>query len=165
MTLNDIDNIILTYDNLSLIEIYNNLSNLDNIEQTVINFYMYDRYKYIHNNNNQQTITDNRDGQEEFRLKLINRYKCCIISGSPPITCEAAHIIPYAKLTKDRYNIDNGLLLRADLHKLFDNKQLIIDPNTLRITIDPIIKYYNEFNNKIINIDKNSIKYLKKYYQ
>jgi hypothetical protein len=101
MTLNKIDNIILTCDNLSEMEIYCYLSDLDIFDKIVIDFYMY-----------------------------------------------------------DKYNIDNGILLRADLHKLFDNKQLIINPTTLKISIDPTL----EFNNKIINIDNNSIKYLKEYY-
>ena len=162
MIFNEIDNIILTYDNLSMIEIYDNLSKLNIYDKIIIDFYMYDRYKYIHNN---QILVEKRDGQEEFRQKLINRYRCCIISDAPPITCEAAHIIPYANLTIDKYNIDNGLLLRKDLHKLFDNKQLIIDPITLKISINPTIEYYTEFNDKIININKNSIKYLIEYYK
>jgi hypothetical protein len=162
MIFNEIDNIINTSDNLSITEIYDNLSRLNIYDKIVIDFYMYDKYKYIYHH---QTVIDNRDGQEEFRKKLINRYGCCIISGSPPITCEAAHIIPYANLTIDKYNIDNGLLIRADLHKLFDNKQLIIDPITLKISIDSTIEYYTDFNNKIININENSIKYLKEYYK
>ena len=39
---------------------------------------------------------------------------------------EAAHIIPYC-LTQDN-NISNGLLLRADLHTLFDFNLITIEP-------------------------------------
>ena len=54
-------------------------------------------------------------------------------------------------------------MLLLFIYKYFDNKQLIIDPATLKITIDSAIEYYTEFNNKIINIDNNSIKYLIEY--
>lgn len=61
-----------------------------------------------------------RRGQPAFRKKLLNAYKnTCAISGTsfPPIL-EAAHIIPY--MGKKTNHVTNGLLLRTDLHTLFD---------------------------------------------
>jgi predicted restriction endonuclease len=47
---------------------------------------------------------------------------------------EAAHIIPYC-LTQDN-RILNGLLLRADIHTLFDFNLVVIDPDTRRVYLD-----------------------------
>lgn len=69
-----------------------------------------------------------REGQPQFRRALIDEYAgACAISGCTVETLlEAAHIIPYfGPHTND---VSNGLLLRADLHKLFDLHMLRIDP-------------------------------------
>lgn len=47
---------------------------------------------------------------------------------------EAAHIVPYRG---DEYNdSQNGLLLRADIHTLFDLNLIWIEPETLRVRLD-----------------------------
>lgn len=71
-----------------------------------------------------------RQGQSRFRKDLLKAYKGrCVITGCDiEAALEAAHIIPYC-LTKDN-NIFNGLLLRADLHTLFDFNLIVIDPDT-----------------------------------
>ncbi len=72
-----------------------------------------------------------RPGQPEFRkrLDLVYGAKCCI-SGCPiPWALEAAHITPFADDASSN-SPSNGLLLRADLHSLFDSNQLAIHPET-----------------------------------
>lgn len=61
-----------------------------------------------------------RQGQRKFRLDLISAYGGrCAISGCPVVELlEAAHIRPY--LGNETNHVQNGLLLRADLHTLFD---------------------------------------------
>lgn len=61
-----------------------------------------------------------RRGQEKFRKDLINAYKSrCAVTGCNIVEIlEAAHIIPYRGEHTNRCN--NGLLLRADIHTLFD---------------------------------------------
>ena len=78
-----------------------------------------------------------RQGQSKFRRKLIKAYKGkCAISGSDvEQALEAAHIIPYNG--KQTNNTSNGLLLRADLHTLFDLKLITIDPDTMKVLISP----------------------------
>ncbi len=72
---------------------------------------------------------------------------------------------------KNKYNVDNGLLLRSDLHILFDKNLLKIDPCTTKIILDKTIlsnekmTQYHELNNKKINIHKNSIEFLKELFQ
>lgn len=69
-----------------------------------------------------------REGQPQFRRALIDEYAgACAISGcTVEALLEAAHIIPY--LGPHTNDVSNGLLLRADLHKLFDLYMLRIDP-------------------------------------
>jgi hypothetical protein len=78
-----------------------------------------------------------RQGQTQFRERLIKAYKGkCAISGSDvEQALEAAHIIPYDG--KKTNNTSNGLLLRADLHTLFDLKLITIDPSTMKVLISP----------------------------
>lgn len=61
-----------------------------------------------------------RRGQQNFRQKLIDTYVArCAISGCKCIeVLEAAHIIPYNG--EETNHVQNGLLLRSDLHTLFD---------------------------------------------
>ena len=98
----------------------------------IVKFILYDKYGF------EPTIDDidlddirdqiKRIGQKEFRLKIIKKYKRCIITQDFADICEACHIVPYNECKS--YNIDNGLLLTASLHKLFDNYMMTIDAIT-----------------------------------
>ena len=76
-----------------------------------------------------------RRGQEEFRSELLRAYSGrCAISGCTDVeVLEAAHITPHSE-TQD-YSVFNGLLLRADLHTLFDLRLVSIDPRTARVVV------------------------------
>jgi hypothetical protein len=76
-----------------------------------------------------------RPGQPEFRESLRQRYgNRCMVTGCPLFEIvEAAHIIPYNK-TSDHHPA-NGLLLRADIHALFDLHMLGIDPDSLAVSV------------------------------
>ncbi|MFM0123252.1 HNH endonuclease signature motif containing protein [Paraburkholderia sp. RL18-101-BIB-B] len=78
-----------------------------------------------------------RRGQAKFRNRLIARYgaACQISRCAFPGLMEAAHIRPYAE-TNDN-GAHNGLLLRSDLHTLFDLDLLAIDPSTLTVKLHP----------------------------
>lgn len=69
-----------------------------------------------------------RKGQEDFRRALLNAYdRRCAITGSGVVEIlEAAHICPY--LGEHTNRPDNGLLLRADVHTLFDKGMIYVDP-------------------------------------
>lgn len=74
-----------------------------------------------------------RRGQAKFRSALIDRHGArCMLSGCTLMEIvEAAHIWPYRG---DEDNApSNGLLLRSDLHTLFDLDLVGIDPTTLTI--------------------------------
>jgi hypothetical protein len=78
-----------------------------------------------------------RRGQQAFRDRLRTRYgDQCVISGSKVLhVLEAAHIAPY-RGDKDNHP-ENGLLLRADLHTLFDLDLIGIEPSTLAVYFNP----------------------------
>lgn len=69
-----------------------------------------------------------RRGQPLFRAKLLHAYngRCAITGCSAMEVLEAAHVMAYKGEHTNR--LDNGLLLRADLHTLFDCGLLFITP-------------------------------------
>lgn len=74
-----------------------------------------------------------RRGQPAFRKALIEVYsgRCAITGCAIVDLLEAAHVYPYKDgVTND---VSNGLLLRADLHTLFDLQLISADPDTLRV--------------------------------
>lgn len=76
-----------------------------------------------------------RRGQQSFRKSLLEIYEStCVISGCKIVDIlEAAHINPY-RGEKDN-NVCNGLLLRADLHTLFDLDLIQINPENYLVEI------------------------------
>ena len=71
-------------------------------------------------------LTKVRLGQGAFRVLITDAYsRRCSISGERTLpVLDAAHIKPYAE--SGPHFISNGLLLRSDLHKLFDTGYLTI---------------------------------------
>lgn len=75
-----------------------------------------------------------RRGQAQFRNQLLRAYGCCAMSGCTVVPAlEAAHIVPYQGPGTN--HLANGLLLRADLHTLFDLGLLAVDHETLAIVV------------------------------
>ncbi|NHA66845.1 HNH endonuclease [Phycicoccus flavus] len=70
-----------------------------------------------------------RQGQERFRSEVLEAYEgMCAISGSDIADAlEAAHIRRY--LGHWTNPVTNGILLRADLHRLFDRHLLTVLPD------------------------------------
>lgn len=75
--------------------------------------------------------------QNAFRQALLSkRPNRCAITGTNELSVlEAAHIIPYAERFADRDKPENGLLLRSDIHKLFDAHLISINPETKVIEV------------------------------
>ena len=80
-----------------------------------------------------------RQGQSKFKGLILKGYKnkCCISGEVCPELLEAAHLQKY--IDRRSNHIQNGILLRVDLHRLFDNDLLIIDQNYV-IHISSIIQ-------------------------
>lgn len=82
-----------------------------------------------------------RTGQAQFRDALMKRYKgrCVISKCAIPEALEAAHVMPHTGDPKWDHP-DNGMLLRRDLHSLFDALLLSIDPKTSRVRVAERLK-------------------------
>jgi putative restriction endonuclease len=72
------------------------------------------------------TLVQPRLGQGGFRYAVTERYeRRCAMTGERSLPAlEAAHIKPYRE--NGPHRVSNGLLLRADLHRLFDTGYITI---------------------------------------
>jgi putative restriction endonuclease len=70
-----------------------------------------------------------RLGQGSFRVLVTDAYqrRCAITSEKTLPVLEAAHIKSYA--LGGEHRVDNGLLLRSDMHTLFDRGYLTVTPH------------------------------------
>jgi HNH endonuclease len=92
-----------------------------------------------------------RRGQQRFRDSLLREYqnRCCVTGTTIIDVLQAAHIRPFSDDGPDL--VENGLLLRSDIHDLFDLDEIVIDPKTLAIYFNPPLDKdptYAQFHNK-----------------
>jgi Predicted restriction endonuclease len=74
-------------------------------------------------------LVPQRLGQRAFQAVVLNAYRhqCAITGSRLRPTLQAAHIRPVKE--GGRHRLDNGILLRSDVHTLFDRGYLSIDPD------------------------------------
>jgi putative restriction endonuclease len=80
-----------------------------------------------------------RLGQRSFQAVVLDAYRRrCAITGThiPPVL-QAAHILPVT--AGGEHRLDNGLLLRSDVHTLFDRGYLSVDPGH-RLLVSPRLR-------------------------
>lgn len=70
-----------------------------------------------------------RLGQGTFRILVTDAYQrqCAVTRERALPALEASHIRPFAEL--ETHSVRNGLLLRSDLHRLFDAGYLTVTPD------------------------------------
>ena len=80
-----------------------------------------------------------RQGSPRFRRLLLECYehRCAISGCDAQAVLEAAHIMPYAGVATN--HAQNGLLLRADLHTLFDRGLLGVNPDSYTVALHPTL--------------------------
>lgn len=107
----------------------------------------FDVYNVIDARKKQERAIVIRQGQADFRKKVLDAYnhKCAISENNVEEVLEAAHIFPYKG--KNTNTINNGILLRSDLHLLFDKKLIRINQDHI-VEISPqlvntVYKKYN----------------------
>jgi len=85
-----------------------------------------------------------RLGQGSFRVLVADAYKRrCVFTDSPVLhVLDAAHIRPF--MQEGPHDIRNGILLRQDVHTLFDRGYITVTPEH-RIEVSHLIK--EEFEN------------------
>lgn len=103
-----------------------------------------------------------RLGQGSFRIVVTEAYgrKCAMTGEKALPVLQASHIKPYAK--SGPHIIQNGLLLRADLHILFDQGYLTVADDyrieasrRMKDDFDNGKEYYKLHGHKLITIPKN----------
>lgn len=114
--------------------------------------------KYITNPNYDWTVKENRERiststwkrKQIFRKKVLDVYEnqCAICRCTESKILEAAHIISVADGGSD--DINNGICLCRNHHRMFDEKLICINFDTLRLDyVSPTVKkmsWYSEFN-------------------
>ena len=80
-----------------------------------------------------------RPNQRRFRQMVMNNFNstCLLSRETTPDVLDACHIISVSRGGND--NLDNGLCLRTDLHKLFDSDKIRIASDGV-ITLSPDIQ-------------------------
>lgn len=96
-----------------------------------------------------------RLGQPKFRKTLLAAYqsRCAVTGTAIENILEAAHIISYNGESTN--HVCNGLLLRSDIHALFDWGLLSVNPETLRVYCSEKIRQetaYGELHGKKIGM-------------
>jgi hypothetical protein len=97
-----------------------------------------------------------RQGQPAFRERLLRVYenKCAICGCDVKPALEAAHIIQYRGPKTN--HVQNGILLRADLHVLFDLGLMTINPGDMKVKVHRSLggSYYKQFDGKALSLPK-----------
>jgi hypothetical protein len=85
------------------------------------------------------TAVVQRLGQQGFRRKLLTAYamQCAVTRCRTIWVLEAAHITPYRGIKTNA--VSNGLLLRADIHTLFDLALISIEPTRMKICVSSLL--------------------------
>jgi len=95
-----------------------------------------------------------RQGQARFRSKILKAYgsRCAVSGCTVEQALDAAHISPYRG--PDTNHVSNGILLRADLHTLFDLLLLTIDAKSSCALVSPRLQgsEYWRFHGKKIRL-------------
>ena len=105
-----------------------------------------------------QALVAQRQGQVGFRKTLLTAYggRCAVTAYDASEALEAAHIVPYRGPVTNHPS--NGLLLRADLHSLFDFGLVAVDTSSeLRLLVSKDIKQtaYGQMNGNVLKVPDN----------
>ncbi len=84
-------------------------------------------------------LTAQRVGQQAFKALVAENYghRCAITGDKVRPVLEAAHILPVAE--GGQHRLDNGLLLRSDIHTLFDRGYVGVDARH-RLRVSPALR-------------------------
>ena len=92
-----------------------------------------------------------RKGQIKFRNLLISACNGeCEVTGCDTVEAlEAAHIVNHSD--EQNYDVSNGILLRSDLHRLFDRGLMIIDSDTLKVSFPGNAGHYQIYAGRVLS--------------
>ncbi|TVQ82510.1 MAG: HNH endonuclease [Micavibrio sp.] len=96
-----------------------------------------------------------RRGQQSFRKRLLDVYerRCAVTGSKTEAVLEAAHILPFSESANN--NLNNGIILRADIHVLFDKNLMRISEDYV-ISVDGVLEgtEYTKYAGKKIHLPK-----------
>jgi hypothetical protein len=80
-----------------------------------------------------------RRGQPAFRTMLLKAYggRCAVTGCAIEAVLDAAHLSPYQGTITN--HVTNGIILRADIHTLYDCGLLAIEPETRTVAIASVL--------------------------
>ncbi|WP_158274459.1 HNH endonuclease signature motif containing protein [Cellulomonas sp. WB94] len=86
-----------------------------------------------------------RRGQQQFRERLLAAQgsMCAFTGGAPTRVLEAGHLYSYGQL--GTHFEHGGLMLRRDIHRLFDDGLLAVQPSSLCIDVAPALATYPQY--------------------
>jgi HNH endonuclease len=86
-------------------------------------------------------LAPRRLGQQSFKAVVLSAYhgECAITGTKIRPVLEAAHIRPVSPTHGGENRLDNGLLLRSDVHTMFDRGYLAVDP-AHRLLVSPRLR-------------------------
>ena len=84
-------------------------------------------------------VVRRRIGQQRFRERLLDRFgpTCAVTGAQPEMVLDAAHLYRFSDRPEHADN--GGLLLRADVHRLFDRLVLTFHPRTWTTQVAPTL--------------------------
>ena len=97
-----------------------------------------------------------RLGQASFRLKIadVYGYKCAVSETKVLPALDAAHIMPFAR--GGEHDISNGIMLRKDIHAIFDQGFATID-SEVRFRVSRRVKTVFDNGNEYLRLDGRTI--------
>lgn len=99
-----------------------------------------------------------RPNQQMFRVMMLSTYDrtCAVTESRVAQALEAAHIVPYAYKRMD--SVHNGLLLRADVHRLFDRGLIGVNTDHMETVVSPrlIGTEYEDYSDKPLSLPADS---------
>jgi ribosomal protein L37AE/L43A len=92
-----------------------------------------------------RAFTRVRIGQAKFRQHLLNTFgPTCAFTGRAPVeTLDACHLYSYA--TVGEHDSHGGMLLRKDIHRLFDEGLLAVHPVKCIIDVAPQLRVFETY--------------------
>lgn len=86
-----------------------------------------------------------RRGQRAFRSHLfeVQGSVCAVTGAAPMVVLEAGHLYSFAEIGVHYEH--GGLLLRRDIHKLFDDGLIAVDPDTLRVSVSDDLEPFPQY--------------------
>lgn len=92
-----------------------------------------------------QAMVRVRKGQRQFREHLLASFgNVCAFTGSAPErVLDAGHLYSYASLGE--HKLHGGLMLRKDVHRLFDDGWLAVNPHSLTVDVSDSLSHFPQY--------------------